>query len=96
MASKLIDNDPVGADIPGVDRHFYENQVPPSSPFRDNAFALATARAKDKARHELIRAIQKADADARNASVTGFGDQGLAGEMSIDGRDGVSLNDIKL
>jgi hypothetical protein len=84
-------------DIDGVDRHFYENQVPPSSPFRDNAFALATARAKDNARHELIVAIQEADADARNASFAGFGNQGLSGEMlSIDGCGGPPLTqDVK-
>jgi hypothetical protein len=50
------------SDVPDnsgqIDAQFYQRQVPSSGPFGDNAFALAAARARDKARVKLIRAIQ--------------------------------------
>lgn len=87
--------------VDGVDRHFYENQVGPSSHFDDtHAFRLATARAKDKARHQLIKAIQKADQDARYNSFTGFGADSISDatsvSRSIDGVERASDEAIKL
>lgn len=101
MVSTFVRNDAdSGPDIAGVDRHYYEKQVPPSSPFNDTSFQIAAAVAKDRARHQLIRAIEKADADARGASFTGFGNDSLTGQLSvsrsIDGNDQAPLNDIKL
>lgn len=113
MVSKFVpgqdDNSP---DIPGVDRHYYEHQLGPRGPqghfdlspgsiFDDSyPFRLAVARAKDEARHQLIRAIKDADRDARAASFTGFGNQGLLDSISIsrsiDGVEGIPDNDIKL
>lgn len=90
-------------DIPGVDRHYYENQVGPSSLTDDTfAFRLATAVAKDKARHELIRAVQKANRDARSdlfgaqdyEAFIGNGTQSFT--RSIDGVEGASDDAIKL
>lgn len=91
--------------IDGVDRHFYENQVGASSPFDETfAFRLAAAVAKDRARHQLVRAIRKADEDARFNRSTGqeLGDvlrgnpDGSGIKRSIDGVDGASDNAIKL
>jgi len=63
-------------DIGDVDSHFYEKQVPPSGPFGSNAFDLATARAKDRARMQLIKAIRNKDLEARSKGF-GLGLQGL-------------------
>jgi hypothetical protein len=86
-------------DIGDVDNHFYEKQVPPSGPFGDNAFALATARAKDTARMQLIKAIRQADLDARGKGfglgLAGFSD-GVLIKRSVDGVNGASDDAIKL
>lgn len=89
------------ADIPGVDRHYYRNQVGASSPFDDtHAFRMAAAVAKDRARHDLIKAVRKADQDARYNSFTGFGKDSLTDAMSIarsiDGVEGANDDAIKL
>lgn len=65
-------------DVGDVDPHFYEKQVPPSSPFGGEAkrvFALAKARGLDKARVKLIKRIMEED---EKMSSKGFG-LGLAG-----------------
>ena len=92
------DNDP---DFPGVDRHYYERQVGASSPFDPtHAFRLAAAVAKDRARHELIKAVHQADADARANSFTGLGNQSIndaaAWSRTIDGVDQAPDDAIKL
>lgn len=52
--------------LDGVDRHFYEKQIGPASPFDDTyAFRLAAARAKDTARHKLINRIRQEERKAR-------------------------------
>jgi hypothetical protein len=94
-----IKPDNSGEYVDGVDRHFYENQVGASSPFDDTfQFRLAAAIAKDQARHQLIRAVRKADDDARANSFTGFGNDSLMDRMSISRSiDGVeSANDDKI
>jgi hypothetical protein len=88
-------------DIPGVDRHYYENQVGPSSLTDDtHAFRLAAAVAKDTARHQLIRAVRKANEDARANSLTGLGKDTISDSIywtrSIDGVEGASDDAIKL
>lgn len=92
------DSDP---DIPGVNRHFYEEQVGSASPFDDTwAFRVATARAKDEARHKLIKAVQEADQQARYNSFAGFGNDSLTESMSvtrsIDGDERAPLDSINL
>lgn len=90
-------------DIPGVDRHYYENQLGPASPFDDTYdFRLAAAIAKDRARHQMIRAVQKADADARYnmgrieelTSITNEVAFGVT--RSVDGVEGAPDDAIKL
>lgn len=87
--------------VDGVDRHFYQNQVGPSSPFDDtHGFRLATAIAKDRARHQLIRAVRKADQDARYNSFTGLGNDSISDvtsiSRSIDGVERAPDEAIKL
>lgn len=93
--------------LPGVDRHYYEKQVGPASPFDDkHAFKLAAARAKDTARHKLIRAVQaeRDKAVAGQFHGTGVGvilnrTDDVARSLvtrSIDGVDGASDDAIKL
>lgn len=48
-------------DLGGVDKHYYENKVPPSGPFNDRSFEQAAAAAKDKARVQMIRAIEETE-----------------------------------
>jgi hypothetical protein len=89
--------------LEGVDRHYYEKQIGPSSP-GDNtqAFKLAAAVAKDRARHELIKAIRVEDARLRGDSIVGIGD--FSGEAranvyanrTVDGVRGASDDAIKL
>lgn len=88
--------------LEGVDRHFYEKQVPPSGPFQDNSFKLAAARAKDKARHDLIKAVRQKAIDA-NYNMGRIEEAGhfLSGESitwkrSIDGVEGAPDDAIKL
>jgi hypothetical protein len=74
---RLVTDNGDTEDIGDVDSHFYEKQVPPNGPFGSNAFALATARAKDKARVQMIKAIRKADAEAMSTGL-GLGLQGFS------------------
>jgi hypothetical protein len=57
LAIRFIPDAAADNYVPNVDRHFYENQVPPSSLGNDTSFARAADAAKDRARHEMIRAI---------------------------------------
>jgi hypothetical protein len=82
MPFRIVTDDGDTEDIGDVDSHFYEKQVAPSGPFGSNAFALATARAKDKARVQLIKAVRKADADARSTGL-GLGLQGFSAGVLI-------------
>lgn len=104
MATRFVpdtnSNDP---DIPGVDRHYYENQIGAASPFDDTyAFRLAVARAKDEARHQLIKTIKKtAEGAASDRGVLEEAKSFSSGERvtwtrSIDGMEGAPDNDIKL
>lgn len=110
MATKFVpDSSSNEPDIPGVDRHYYEKQIGPASPFDDTyAFRLAVARAKDKARHKLIRAVQAAadEADRSGFDFAGTGRgiikyhtddvaRGLV-KRSVDGVDGAPDDAIKL
>ncbi|MBR1198829.1 hypothetical protein JQ574_22795 [Bradyrhizobium sp. AUGA SZCCT0158] len=64
--------DDPAADLDGVDKHYYRNQVGPSSPFdTTHAFRWAEARAKDRARHNLIRAVRKEEQRLRNETFAG-------------------------
>lgn len=85
MATKIIPDNGTSDFVDGADRHFYEKQVTgSSSPFDPTYdFRLAAAMAKDKARHQLIRAVRDADHQARADSLTGFGNDSLIGSMSI-------------
>ena len=100
MSTFIPDANAPADDLPGVDRHFYENQIPPATPWNDTSFARAAAVAKDRARHDLIKAVHQADQDARSDSFTGFGDLGIAASISIsrtiDGTEGLSDDAIKL
>ena len=91
--------------IPGVDRHFYENQLGAGASDSDRAAAVA----KDRARHKLILGILREDEMARaNRSLgrelgdilagdpTGRGRTAEQVTRSIDGVDGASLDNIKL
>jgi|SRR4051812_15787165 hypothetical protein len=72
MPIRLIKGADEPGDLDGVDRHFYENQVGPSSLFDDaHAFRLATARAKDQARHKLIRAVREEEARVKAETFAG-------------------------
>lgn len=85
MATKLLPDNDTSDFVDGVDRHFYEKQVTgSSSPFDGTyEFRLATARAKDKARHQMIRAVHAADHQARADSLGGFGNDSLLDSMSV-------------
>lgn len=97
---RLVNDSGDAEDIGDVDSHFYEKQVPPSGPFGSNAFALATARAKDRARKQLIKAVRQQDRDMRSKGL-GLGIQGfelgaLVVPRSIDGIDSAPDYEIKL
>lgn len=90
-------------EIPGVDPHYYEKQIGPASPFDDTyEFRLATARAKDAAREQLIDAIRKADTDARYNMGKFEEFRNISNEVAfgttrtIDGVEGLPDNAIKL
>lgn len=96
-------SDNAGGDLEGVDRHYYEKQVGPSSPFDEtHAFRRAAARAKDRARHQLIRAIRDKEREARGNSFTGLGDFSQAArsevyaQRTVDGVKGATDDAIKL
>lgn len=109
MGTRLIPDNSAVESLPGVDRHYYEKQIGPASPFDDTyAFRLAAARAKDTARHKLIRAVQKTatEADRGGFDFEGTGRgviknqtddvaRGLV-KRSIDGVDGAPDDAIKL
>lgn len=90
MPIRLVTDNGDTEEIGDIDSHFYEKQVPPSGPFGDNAFALAAARAKDKARVRLVKAVRKADLDAQSTGL-GLGLQGL-GEGVLLSQNGQVLN----
>lgn len=102
MAISFLPDPDAPDDIPGVDRHFYENQVPPSTTWSDTSFKQAAAAAKDRARYELIKAVQQANLErltdaGRLEELGSF----ISGEQvqwtrSIDGVEGAPDNDIKL
>jgi len=102
MAIRFVpDADSGDPDIPGVDRHFYENQALASGGL-DNAFEIATARAKDEARHQLIKAV-KITAERSEADIGRFDEaasflsgERLAWTRVIDGIEGAPDNDIKV
>lgn len=107
MPTRLVPDNDTEAALPGVDRHYYEKQIGAGSPFDETyAFRLAVARAKDDARHKLIRAVQaeRDKADAGQFYGTGQGvilnrTDDVARSLvkrSIDGVDGAPDNDIKL
>jgi hypothetical protein len=101
MATKLVPDNNSSDFVEGIDRHYYQNQVGPASPFdTTHAFRLAAAIAKDKARHQMVRAVREADRKARSESFTGFGNDSLMGAMSvsrsINGVEGAPDENIKL
>jgi len=106
--------DPRGNDLGGefkdVDRHYYRDQVRNSSSEliptiegqAKRATELAVADAKDRARHELIKALREEEQRLRTETFTGIGN--FAGQArdniyknrTIDGLAGKTDNDIKL
>jgi hypothetical protein len=100
-STKFVPDNDTSDFVDGVDRHFYEKQLGAKSPFDTTYdFKLAAAVAKDKARHQMIRAVREADAKARNESFSGFGNDSLTGAMSvsrsIDGVEDAPDENIKL
>ena len=99
-----IKPDPQAECVDGLERHYYERQLGPTNPFDDQyQFKLAAARAKDKARHLLVKAVRKAARDARfNRSVGReltdvlTGRQATVEKRFIDGVEGASDEAIKL
>lgn len=101
--SRFVDDAGAGGDLEGVDRHYYENQVGAASPLDEaHAFRLAAARAKDRARHDLIRAIRAKEREARGDTFGGFGQVTPAarGEIyaqrTVDGVKSATDDAIKL
>lgn len=96
--------DPQAEWVDGLDRHYYERQLGPTSPFDDQyQFKLAAARAKDKARHLLVKAVREEARRARyNRGVTQeLGDilrgrQATTEKRYIDGVEGATDEAIKL
>lgn len=90
--------------LEGVDRHFYAKQVGPASPFDDTyAFRLAAARAKDTARHKLIKRIREEERKARGDRSVGAelgdifsGREKLVAQRTVDGVKGAPDDAIKL
>lgn len=83
--------------VDGVDRHYYENQVGAASPFDDTfQFRLAAARAKDRARHHLIKAVRVEAAKARGGMISDGATARAAERRSIDGVEGATDDAIKL
>lgn len=89
MPIHFIADDGDTEDIGDIDPHFYEKQLPASDPFGDNAFLLATARAKDKARVKLIKAVRQADLAARSEGL-GLGLDGFARGTLVDPKTGTA------
>lgn len=86
--------------IPGVDRHFYRNQVlaNSSSSGETLAFQLAAADAKDRARHEMIKAV-RAEAAKASGNFNTLSGRAAATDnerRTIDGVTGAPDDAIKL
>lgn len=96
MPIRFVPDNADEQSISGVDRHYYEAQVPPSSPGNDTSFKRAAAVAKDRARHQLIRAVLEEDRKARGASFTGLDDTSVQVKRQIDGIEGATDDAIKL
>lgn len=103
MARFEAGGDDAGGDLDGVDRHYYEKQVGPSSPFDETwAFRHAAAVAKDRARHNFIRAIRDKEREIKGNSFTGVGDfsdaarREIYAQRSVDGVKGATDDAIKL
>ena len=101
--------DDIGRVSNNYDQHFYEKQVVPRGPAWDTtyAFRLATAKAKDRARNQLARAVQlearQIQWRAAGGLSGGFRDfNSVLGEAhakvtrSVNGVDGAPLDNIKL
>lgn len=88
-----------GEFVDGVDRHYYANQVISKGPWDTTfAFRKAAAHAKDRARHNQIRAIRAEAAKARGDfnALSGRA-AGRDGDIrSIDGVKGAPDSAIKL
>lgn len=91
----------------GLDAHYYQNQVPPSGPLDDRSFEMAAARAKDKARHQLVKRVRVERQRVRDerglSKVAEFGAMLQYGDashvdvtMSVDGVPASSDDAIKL
>lgn len=104
MATRFMAGNDSSGRLEGVDRHFYEKQIGPASPFDDtHAFRLAAARAKDTARHKLIKRIREEEAKARYGRSVGAelgdilsGRQDVISQRTVDGVKGASDDAIKL
>lgn len=84
--------------VDGLDRHYYERQVGAASPFdHTHQFKLAAARAKDQARHQLVKAVRVEAAKARGDLNAASGRAARDGERrSVDGVEGAPDDAIKL
>lgn len=99
--------DDIGHVSNSYDKHFYEKQVQRGAAWDTTyAFRLATAKAKDRARNQLARAVQLEARQAQWAAAGGLGGfrdfNSVLGEAhgkvtrSVNGVEGASLDDIKL
>ena len=91
--------------LDGVDRHYYEKQVRAGGAGIDDtyAFRLAAARAKDTARHNLIKRVREEAAKARYGRSIGqelgdilSGRQDAVENRTVDGVKGAPDDAIKL
>ncbi|MDP1866998.1 MAG: hypothetical protein Q8L13_11745 [Bradyrhizobium sp.] len=72
MAITLIKGPDAPDKIEGVERHHYANQVVSRGPLDHTyAFRKAAAHAKDRARHNQIKAIRKEEARLRSEAFAG-------------------------
>lgn len=99
--------DDMGHVSNNYDPHFYEKQVQRGAAWDTTyAFRLATAKAKDRARNQLARAVQSEARQAQWKAAGGLGGfrdfNSVLGEAhakvkrSINGVEGAPLDDIKL
>lgn len=100
--------DDIGHVSRSYDQHFYEKQVQRGAAWDTTyAFRLATAKAKDRARNQLARAVQLEARQAQWRAAGGLGGgfrdfNSVLGEAhakvtrSVNGVEGASLDDIKL
>lgn len=104
VRTTFIDDPTQDSDLPGVDPRYYSKRIGAADPWDPTyAHRAATAAAKDKARKELIRAVQREEERVRNSSFGGLDDVRSRDEIGrdldqreIDGVKGLPDNAIDL